>query len=72
MAVLSKAEIPLGCFAWGCGFLKDKSLCIDQVSALPLSVLSLDSSRVSELEGQEVCMCSPTGLGVSISGVMSS
>ena len=31
-----EAEFPSGCFAWGCGVLEDKSLCIDQASALPL------------------------------------
>ena len=36
LAVQSQAEIPSGYFAWGCGVLENKSLRIDQVSALPL------------------------------------
>ena len=30
------AEFPAGCFAWGCGVLENKSLCIDRLSTLPL------------------------------------
>ena len=73
MAVQLKAVIPPGCFAWGCGVLKDKPLCIGQVSALPLvPVAPCFVERFRAGGARSLSVCSPTGLGVSISGVMSS
>ena len=36
VTVQLQAEFPSEHFVWGCGVLEDKSLCVDQVSALPL------------------------------------
>ena len=73
MAVRSQAEVPSGCFTWGCEVLEDKSLRVDQASAEPLvSVVPwfVDADVCVRTTGtsRRMSACLPTEYFPSISG----
>ena len=72
LVVQLQAEIPSGYFAWGCGVLENKSLRIDQVSALPfVCIVPLFVDCVPNRRDQKSICVFTAESRASISGVTS-